>query len=449
MLLITVMCLGAAAADGPEIHSLRWYIDRAEAEAARWGNPHQQAYSFAEIAGVLADHNMIEEALAVAQRIDNGPALLSARYRIAAAYARTGKVKAARTLAITPLTPDARVEPDATIEVECRIALTLAEICCPEDAERMARSWGEPRPQWRGETCASATIAAARARIHAALAAHHAREGHRQAYEDHIRQARVYALSIPGDIAKMWGELLSSKQPAGTGPGPNPINAIHKSKALKSVAAAHAQADDLDRARETLGAIAPGRHHDASSRTLVDALIRSGRIEAACELAEAITTDDHRELALLSIVEARAKAGDVTAASKLAGRIRKPDRRVVADMHLAAARVREGKTVELEALLTEPRDPSSATEAETRERLARGLSPRSPIGRPATTARRFRPKTYRSLARIQAEVRAPAELAAWIESLASPEARYHAYLGAAEGSPVQRKEKPRLGHGSQ
>ena len=233
-------------------HSFLWWLARAEEEAMRWGNPQQGAYSLAEIARVLADHDKLDEALAMARRVEHRPALLSARYRIAAAHVRNGELEAARALAVTPLAPGERVEPDACVEIACRTALALAE--------------GGHVKECGGEKCEPAKIASARARIHAALALTHALAGRLEPYVVSIDTAEAHALSIPGDIDAMWAELLSSERRPGVPTDPNPINAIYKGDALRSVAVARARAEDLEGARRALDAFSPGRRRDASHR---------------------------------------------------------------------------------------------------------------------------------------------------------------------------------------
>ena len=88
-----------------KLDSPLWWLARAEQQAGLWGNPFQQANSLAEIAKLLADGDQIEAAVAVAKRIDHGPALLGARWRIAAAYARAGRLEAAEALARTSVEP--------------------------------------------------------------------------------------------------------------------------------------------------------------------------------------------------------------------------------------------------------------------------------------------------------------------------------------------------------
>ncbi|KPK83764.1 MAG: hypothetical protein AMJ81_07435 [Phycisphaerae bacterium SM23_33] len=257
-----------------------------------------------------------------------------------------------------------------------------------------------PGQEWKvGE----AQLSSIQACLHAAIAAAHARAGRAQDYRKHIEKAEALAKAIPGDINKMWAQMLSSVAKPDEGPGPDPTNAIYKSKAIESVVIARAQAGDHDGARRSLELIPAGRHRDARARLLVKALAEAGALEAARAAAEAITEDAvHRDLAFVSIVGAHARAGDLAGSRALAGRIRHGEYRLIAQMHWAAAD-RAGRGGDYAAVLRAAADS------------------------------RLRPNLYRDLARIQAGAPSRREMAKWIAALGGAEARFHAFLGAGEG----------------
>jgi tetratricopeptide (TPR) repeat protein len=412
-------------AQGTKEGSTVWWLAPAEEQAGLWGNPFQQSHSLEKIAEILADRGRIEAACAVAGRIRHGPALLSARYRIAAAYVRAGKLEAAHALARRPLKPGGAVEPDAALEITCRIALALAKAGRIGEAEKVATMLRNPPAELAS---GEAKVASVRARVHAQLAVAHAKAGRSEAYRKHLEDAEALAGSIPGDLNEMWGRLGSSSSKAHAAGGPDPINVIYKGAATRSIVMARVEAGLGDVASGNLEVIPPGRRPGAVAREVVKRLADAGSFKAARAAAEAIATRDHQEIAFVSIAAAYADRGDLKAARELASSITDLDRRMVARLHVAAAKKRRGTAVDFDTML----DPSRAgfqvdpALKEAWARKGRGQPPTS-------TAPRLRAKTYRELARIQAGVRDRTVLLAWIRALPDATSRFYAFLGAAEG----------------
>jgi len=391
-----------------------WWLAWAEEQAGLWGNPSQQAYSFAEIAELLANRDQIEAAVAVAKRIEHGPARLSARWRIAAAYARAGKLEAAAALARLSSEPDGRVEPDACVELNCHVAVTLAKVGRIEEAEKIATTLARRPSKWTGPWDPPANLVSVQARIRAACAAAYAKAGRADAYRKQIEKCEALARSIPVNVNYKLG---SSDAIA---PGePDPINAIYKGHAVKAAVLARIESGDYRGAGTALELIPAGRSRDVIVRVLVDALAKSGDLKKARAMADAVTTDDHRDRAYLSLLAAHARAGDLAAANAVADRVSGRDCRAVAQMHLALATGGSGTAGDFD-----PQPPSDAT---SKERQARGMIPTAPV------AARLRAKTYRALGRIQITFRNHSEVLDWIRTLPDAESRYHAYLGASEG----------------
>lgn len=411
-------------ARGENTDSPFWWLARAEEQAGLWGNPFQQAYSFSEIAEVLADGDQIESALAVAGRIKHGPARLSARWRIAAAYARAGKLDAAAALARLGSEPDGRVGPDAYVELNCHVAVALANVGRIEEAEKIATTLGRRPEKWTGEWEPPGNLVDAKARIHAACAAACAKAGRPEAYRKQIEKCKALAKSIPGDINKMWAAMLSSSGVPTNGKGkvePNPINAIYKTRAIRSAVLAQTQAGDFRGAQKTLELIPPGRSRDVTTRILVEALAGSGAVKDARTAADAITTGDHRDRAYLSLLAAYVRAGDLAAAKALGERVRGRDCRAVARMHVALAAGGSGEAADGGAEIY-----SNAANKELQARIPGAVPAREA---PAS----LRAKTYRTLARIQIGLRDHSEVLEWIRSLPKADSRFYGYLGASEG----------------
>jgi hypothetical protein len=422
-------------ARGQEISSAMWWLGRAEEQAGLWGNAYQRAYSLAEIAQLLADADQIEAAEALAKRIDHGPALLGARWRIAAAYARAGKLEAAEALARTSVEPDGRPEPGAYCEFKCQIACALAGAARIDEAERTLAALRDAPAAWPGNWKPPGNLVSVRARIHASIAAASAKAGRGEAYRQHIEKCEALAKGIPGDVNKLWGAALSSMaQPSDEKdqPAVNPMNAIYKSAAVRSAVVARAEAGDYERARKTLELIPAGRYRDSIARNLVETLARGGALKEARTVADAIQTEDHRDWARVTLVAAYLRAGKSTAAKALAARIGEGDWRVLAQMHLAAAAGESGRAGDVEALL---RDAAAASKLDAARReqweRQRAANPPGMIPPPAAVPR-LRAKLYREAAHLLADTRSPEELTGWIKSLPGAEARYYAALGVAE-----------------
>jgi tetratricopeptide (TPR) repeat protein len=388
-----------------DLGSPLWWLAQAEKEAELWGNADQRSYSYAEIAERLADRDRIEAAEAVAKRIKRGPARLSARYRIAAAHARAGRLQAVEALARLASEPDGRTDPGAYVQIYCHAAVALANIGRPEEAERICTTLGRRPPDWKGQWEPRGDLVSVKARIEAAVAAAHAKAGRRDDYRKHIQKSEALAKSIPGDVNKMWAEMLSSSGvSADDPPGPNPLNAIYKTNAVRGAVLARAEAGDYRGARKILEVIPPGRSRDTIARILVEALAQSGALKEARTTADSIETRDHRGLADLSLLAAYARTGDLAAAEDRFGRIRQRDRRVVAQLHLALARGGSGEAGDYRAILE-------------------------------TAARGVRPKTFGTLARVQMATRDHAEVLKWIRALPRADSRFYGYLDAAQAIP--------------
>ena len=381
-------------ARGENTDSPLWWLARAEQQAGLWGNPSQQAYSFAEIAKVLADGDRIEPALAVAQRIKHGPALLSARWRIAAAYARAGKLEAAEALARLSTAPDGRPEPDGYVEFNYHIGKALAGVGRIEQAEKILTTLGRRPPEWTGEWEAPHNLVSVKARIHAAVAAASAKAGRRDDYRKHIEKSEALARSIPGDVNKMWALGLSSMAKPTDPPGPNPMGAIYKTRAIQSAMLARAEAGDYEGARKTLERISAGRYRDSIARSLVEALAQSGTLKQARTVADAIETGDHRARANLLLVAAYTRAGNLADAKALAARMGRGDWRALAEMHLAAARGGSGQAGNVQAVL-DAAAAEAQREAAKREQFHRGRLANPPgIPPPPPPAARPRPPPH-------------------------------------------------------
>lgn len=418
---------------GDDVDSPLWWLARAEQQAGLWGNAYQQAYSLAEIAKLLADADQIEAAVAVAQRINDVPALLGARWRIAAAYARAGKLEAADALARLGSEADGRPAPDAYIEINCHIAEALANVGRLEEAEKIAAGLERRPSKWTGKWEPPGNLVSVKARIHAALAAACAKAGRRGAYREHVEKCETLAKSIPGDVNKLWAQMLSSMAKPTDPVGPNPINAIYKGNAVRSVVLARAEAGDYQTARKALELIPAGRHRDSIARSLVEALAHGKALDEARTVADAIGTDDHRDRAYVTLVAAYARAGELTAAKALTTRLGAGDWRALAQMHLAAAVGGSGQTGDVEAVL-EATAAEAQLEATRREEWARtraanpaGIFPPAPPSAP-----RLRARLYREVARVQAPARSQDELTSWIKTLPGAESRFYAMLGVAE-----------------
>jgi len=418
-----------------KLDSPLWWLARAEQQAGLWGNAFQQANSLEEIATLLADGDQIEAAVAVAKRIDHPRALLSARWRIAAAYARAGKLEAAEALARTSVEPDGRPEPGAYCEFKCQIACALASAARIDEAEKILAALGDAPAEWPGEWQPPGNLVSVQARIHAAIAAASAKAGWREAYREHIEKCEALAKGIPGDVNKLWAGMLSSMaEPSDEKdqPAVSPLNAIYKSQAVTSAVVARAEAKDYEGARKTLELIPAGRYRDSIARNLVETLARGGALKEARTVADAIETEDHRDGAYVTLVAAYARAGELTAAKGLPARMREGDWRVLAEMHLAAAAGGSGQAGDVETLL-KAAAAEAQLEAASREEWERERAANPPGVLPALPSPpRLRARLYREAAHFLADLRSREEVAGWIKSLPGAEARFYAMLGVAE-----------------
>jgi hypothetical protein len=439
----TVLWSGEAAAAGKDkmalsrfvgeekLDSPLWWLAQAEQQAGLWGNAFQQAYSLAEIAKLLADGDRIEAAVAVAKRIDHPPALLDARWRIAAAYGRAGKLAAAEVLARTSVDPDGRLEPDAYCEFKCQIACALASAGRIGEAEKILVGLGAAPAEWPGKWEPPGNVVSVKARIHAAIAAACAKE----AFREHIEKCEALAKGIPGDVNKLWAEALSSMaEPSDekAQPAVNPMNRIYKSAAVTSAVVARAEAGDYQGARKTLELIPAGRYRDTIARKLVETLARGGARKEARAVGDAMETEDHRDAAYVTLVAAYARAGELTAAQALAARMGEGDWRALAEMHLATAAGGSGQAGDVQAVL-EAAAADAQSEAASRERWERARTGNPPGTVPAPpSAPRLRAKLYREVAHLLAGARSHDELANWIKTLPGAESRFYALLGVGE-----------------
>jgi hypothetical protein len=428
------MALGPFAGEA-KIDSPLWWLARAEEQAGLWGNPFQQANSLAEIAKLLADGDQIEPSVAVAKRIDNPPALLGARWRIAAAYARAGKLEAAEALARISVEPDGRREPGAYCEFQCQVACALAAAGRIAEAEKTLAALDAAPAEWPGKWEPPGSLVSVQARIHAAIAAASAKAGQPGAYREHIGKCETLAKDIRGDVNKLWADMLSSTAPPNDQKDQsavNPMNAIYKSQAVTSAVVARAEAGDYEGARKTLELIPAGRYHDTIARTLVETFARRGALKEARTVADAIETEDHRDLAYVTLVAAYLRAGELTAAKALPARMREGDWRTLAEMHLAAAAGGSGQAGDVEALLkaaaAEAKLEATSREQWERERAANQPGAIPPLPSPP----RLRAQLYREAARFLADLRSREEVAGWVKSLPGAEARFYAMLGVAE-----------------
>jgi hypothetical protein len=418
-----------------KLDSPLWWLARAEEQAGLWGNPFQQANSLEEIAKLLADGDQVEAAVAVAKRIDNSSALLGARWRIAAAYARAGELEAAETLARITVEPDGRREPGAYCEFKCQVACALAGAGRIAAAEKTLAALDAAPADWPGEWQPPGSLVSIQARIHAAIAAASAKAGRRKAYQEHIEKCEALAKDIPGDVNKLWAGMLSSMAPPSDKkdqPAVNPLNAIYKSRAVTSAVVARAEAGDYEGARKTLELIPAGRYHDTIARTLVETLARSGALKEARTIADAIETEDHRDGAYVTMVAAYIRAGELTAAKALPAQMHEGDWRTLAEMHLAAAAGGSGQAGDVEALL-KAAEAEGRLDAARREQWERQRAANPPGSvPPLPSLPRLRARLYREVAHFLVDIRSREELAAWIKSLPGAEARYYALLGVAE-----------------
>jgi hypothetical protein len=427
------MALGRFA--GNDVNSALCWLAQAEQQAGLWGNAFQQAYSLAEIAKLLADGDQIEAAVAVAKRIDHPPALLSARYRIAAAYARAGKLEAAEALARITVEPDGRREPGAYCEFKCQVACALAGTGRIAEAEKTLAALDAAPAEWPGEWKPPGNVVSVKARIHAAIAAASAKAGEKKAYREHIEKCESLAKGVPGDVNKLWADMLSSVAKPDNQkdqPAVNPMNAVYKSQAVTSAVVARAEAGDYQGARKTLELIPAGRYRDSIARNLVETLGRGGALKEARAVADAIETDDHRDGAYVTLAAAYAGAGELTAAKALPARMREGDWRTLAEMYLAAAAGGSGQAGDVEALLRAAA-AESQLEAARREQWERARAANPPGVLPALPpVPRLRARLYREAAHFLVDLRSREELAAWIKSLPGAESRFYAMLGVAE-----------------
>ncbi len=421
-------------ARGQNADSPLWWLARAEQQAGHWGNAFQQAYSLTEIAKLLADGDQIEAALAVAQRIDHGPALLSARYRIAAAHARAGEPQAAEALARLSTAPDGRPEPDGYVEFNCHIGQALAGVGRIEQAEKILTTLGRRPSKWTGKWEPPGNLVSVKARIHAAVAAASAKAGRREAYRKHIQKAEALAQSIPGDINEMWGRALSSRAKPTDPPGPNPMGAIYKTRAIQSGMLARAEAGDYQAARKTLELIPAGRHRDTEARSLVEVLTQKGELNQARTVADAIETPDHRDRAYLLLVAAYVRAGNLADAKALAAQMGQGDLRALAEIHVAVALGGSGRAGNVQAILDAAAAEAQrdATSREQWDRARAATPPGIPPPLPPPSRPRLHAKLYREVAHVLADTRDRDKLAAWIKTLPGPDSRFYALLGVAE-----------------
>jgi hypothetical protein len=331
--------------------------------------------------------------------------------------------------------PDGRREPGAYCEFQCQIACALAGAGQIAGAEKILAALDAPPAEWPGEWKPPENVVSVKARIHAAIAVASAKAGQKKACQEHIEKCETLAKDIPGDVNKLWADMLSSvakPDDQNDQSAVNPMNAIYKSQAVTSAVVARAEAGDYEGARKTLELIPAGRYRDSIAGSLVKTLARGGALKEARAVADAIETEDHRDLAYVAMVAAYIRAGDLKAAKDLPAKMRKGDWRTLAEMHLAAAAGGSGQAGDIEVLLkaaeAESRMDAAQREQWERQRLAGppGLIP------PLPSPPRLRARLYREVAHFLADTHSRKELAGWVKGLRDAEARYYAMLGVAE-----------------